>query len=190
MEDKVKDAPAKSKRGDDKNRVITSTKGGDRGQTSLLSGERVSKSHLRIEACGDLDESNAALGLAKAFTKNDRIRSIISAIQKDLVLLGAEMSSAVPGRVKAQIESDNISTIELWIVDLQKEVPLPRHFVDPGVNSVSAALDMARAVTRRAERRMVSLQESGQLQREEVLQYMNRLGFLLYVLARYAEKLP
>lgn len=190
MEHKGKDSAAEEERADGQGKFIASTKRGDRGQTSLLSGERVSKSHLRIEVCGNLDESNAALGLAKAFAKNEQIRSIISAIQKDLVLLGAELSSTEPDRLAEKIEPEHISKIETWIKDLQKEVPLPRHFVDPGANPVSAALDLARSIIRRTERSMVSLQEARQLERAEVLQYMNRLGFLLYTLARYAEKLP
>jgi len=187
--EKANDTQAAKERVDDK-KIIKSTKRGDRGQTSLLSGERVSKSHLRIEVCGNLDESNAALGLAKALAKSEQIRSIISSIQKDLVLLGAELSSTGSARLAAQVEPDHIAKIEVWIEDLQKEVPLPRHFIDPGENPVSAALDLARSVIRRTERSMVSLHEAGELERAEVLQYMNRLGFLLYALARYAEKLP
>lgn len=170
--------------------VINSTKKGDRGETSLLTGERVSKSSIRIEAGGNLDESNAALGLAKAFTKDELIHGIISAVQRELVLVGAELSSAGSRRTAKRIEQEHIAQIEKWIEDLQKDSPLPRRFVDPGANPVSAALDLARAVVRRAERSMVALQESGQLERAEVLKYVNRLGCLLYTLARHAEKSP
>jgi cob(I)alamin adenosyltransferase len=167
---------------------ITSTKRGDRGQTSLLSGERVSKADLRIEACGNLDESNAAMGLAKSLTQNEKIRSLIEAIQKDLIIVGAELSSTQPGRQSTRIEQDRISLLEKWIEELQTEVPLPRSFVDPGANPVSAALDLARSVVRRTERSVVNMQESGELTRPELLSYLNRLGCLLFTLARYAEK--
>lgn len=174
----------------DKIKPIASTKKGDRGQTSLLSGERVSKCNPRIEVCGNLDESNAALGLAKAFAKNEHIRSIISTIQKDLLLLGAELSSTDPKHPTKRIEPKNTEQIEKWIEELQEETPLPRHFVDPGANPASAALDLARSVIRRTERSMVFLQEKGHSEHEEALKYVNRLGFLLYALARHAEEKP
>ena len=98
MADKGKSTRSEKKGADDKTKLITSTKKGDRGQTRLLSGEKVSKSNLRIEACGNLDESNAAMGLAKTFTENEQIRNIISTIQGELVLLGAELSSTDPCR--------------------------------------------------------------------------------------------
>jgi cob(I)alamin adenosyltransferase len=172
----------------DKMSAITSTRKGDRGRTSLLTGERVSKSDPRIEACGNLDESNAALGLAKALTPNDRIRDIISAIQKDLFVLGAELSSTDPAREAKRIEQDHIIQLENWTRELQQEVPLARRFVDPGANPGSAALDLARSVIRRTERSMVVLQEAGQLGRAEALIYINRLGCLVFTLARYLEK--
>ncbi|MGA2403367.1 MAG: cob(I)yrinic acid a,c-diamide adenosyltransferase [Syntrophobacteraceae bacterium] len=188
MEDKGKDTRHKKKGADSKVRLITSTKKGDRGQTRLLSGEKVSKSNLRIEAGGNLDESNAIMGLARAFTENERIRDIISTVQGELVLLGAELSSTNPRLIMKRIELEHISQLEKWINGLQEEVPLAPRFVSPGVNSVSAALDLARSVIRRTERSMVILQEMGQLERAETLKYVNRLGTLLYTLARYSEK--
>ena len=188
MEQNEKELHPDSNKTDDKVSPISSTKRGDRGRTSLLSGERVSKTNLRVEVCGNLDESNAALGLAKAFAQSEQIRNIISTVQKELVILGAELSSTDPGRRAERIEVEHIRRIEKWINDLQKEVPLPRHFVDPGANPVSAALDLARSVVRRTERSMVMLQEAGNAERAEALKYINRLGCLLYTLARHAEK--
>jgi cob(I)alamin adenosyltransferase len=169
--------------------TVTSTKKGDRGRTSLLSGERVSKSSQRIEVCGNLDETNAALGLARAFASHQKVLEIIGEIQKHLLLLGSELSSASPGMRLKRIEEDQIANLEQWIHDLQLEVPLSRGFVDPGQNPTSAALDMARAVARRAERSIVALQESGETTRQEVMSYFNRMGFLLFILARYADKM-
>jgi cob(I)alamin adenosyltransferase len=168
-------------------RIIGSTRKGDRGETTLLSGEKVSKASLRLEAGGNLDESNAAMGLAKSLTKNDKIRDIITRVQEDLILLGSELSSTNPRQAK-RIEADHISQLEHWIEELQIEVPLSPHFVHPGANTVSAALDLARSVVRRTERSMVSLKEAGNLNREEGLTYINRLACLLFTLARYAEK--
>jgi cob(I)alamin adenosyltransferase len=170
-------------------KVVASTKRGDRGRTSLLSGERVSKSSLRIEACGNLDETNAAMGLAKAFSTDEKIRGIIETIQKHLVFLGAELSNTDPARQFQCIEPEQIVYVEKWIHDLQLEVPLSRQFVDPGHNPVSAALHMARAIARRSERSIVALQESGEVTRQEVMSYINRLGCLLFTLAHYAAKM-
>jgi cob(I)alamin adenosyltransferase len=170
-------------------RCITSTKRGDRGRTRLLSGETVSKSSPRIEACGNVDESNAAMGLAKAFAENEKIRNIISTIQGELFLLGAELSCRSPRPNMKRVEQDHITQMEKWIIELQGEVPLERSFISPGANSLSAALDCARSVVRRTERSMVILREMGQLQRSKTLEYINRLGCLLYVMARYAEKI-
>lgn len=190
MEDKGKETQLEKKGANGKIKLVTSTKKGDRGQTSLLSGERVSKSSLRIDVGGNLDESNAALGLARAFAEDELVRNIILTIQRELVLVGAELSSTVPRRPAKRIELEHIQQIEKWIEDLQKDNPLPRRFVDPGANPISAALDLARAVIRRTERSMVTLQEAGELERAEVLKYVNRLGCLLYTLARHTEKSP
>jgi cob(I)alamin adenosyltransferase len=173
----------------DKVKIIPSTRRGDQGRTSLRSGERVSKSSRRIEVCGNLDESNAALGLAKALTQNELIRSIISSVQRDLIILGAEVSSTDADQQPKRIEQIHISQLENWIGELQKTAPLSGRFVDPGANPVSAALDLARSVIRRTERSMVILQEAGKLNRAESLSYVNRLACLVFSLARYAEKL-
>lgn len=177
------------KQGSERVRIITSTRKGDRGETSLLSGERVSKANPRIEIGGNLDESNAALGLAKAFARDETIRSIIGAIQKHMVILGAEISSTHPGREGKEIQDEHIIQAERWTEELQREVPLPRHFVDPGENPVSAALDLARSIVRRTERSMVASQEAGHPLRQQAVVYMNRLGCLVFTLARYAEKM-
>jgi cob(I)alamin adenosyltransferase len=190
LEDKGKNHCPKKSGAESKAKLITSTKKGDRGKTRLLSGEKVSKSNLRIEACGNLDESSSAMGLAKAFTKNEQTRNIISTIQKELIMLGAELASTDPRPNEKRIELEHISQLEKWINDLQKDAPLAPRFVEPGANSVSAALDLARSVIRRTERSVVTLQEMEQLERPEVLKYVNRLGCLLYILARYAEKSP
>lgn len=168
--------------------IIRSTRRGDGGKTKLLSGERVSKSSLRIEAGGNLDESNAALGLAKSLTQNEEIRTIIAAIQRHLVLLGAEISSRDIPCKGSRIAEEQIEQLEKWIEELQKSAPLPRHFVDPGANPVSAALDLARSVIRRTERSMVLLQEKEPSLSKQALSYVNRLACLIFTLARYAEK--
>ncbi|MHC1741608.1 MAG: cob(I)yrinic acid a,c-diamide adenosyltransferase [Syntrophobacteraceae bacterium] len=167
--------------------IIRSTKKGDAGKTSLLSGERVSKTDIRLEVGGNLDESNAALGLAKSLTTHQQIRAIIATLQSHLLMLGSEISCIDPSMFGKRIEEEQILQLEGWIEDLQKEAPLPRRFVDPGGNPVSAAIDLARAIMRRTERSMILMGESGFPLRQELLSYVNRLSFLVFVLARYAE---
>ena len=162
------------------------SKKGDHGRTSLLSGQRVSKASLRPETYGTLDEATSALGLAKASTSNDKIREMIENVQDDLLILGAEMASEES--VSVHIGKDRTLRLEQWIEELQEEVRLPRHFVLPGRNVVSAALDLARSIVRRAERRAIALREAGLLVDQEVHAYLNRLADYLFVLARYGEK--
>ena len=167
--------------------IFTFSKKGDQGKTSLLTGERVSKASLRPETYGTLDEASSALGLVKAFTQNEKIREMVETVQKDLLILGAELSCESGEKKDYQIERDRTLCLERWIEELQKEVPIPRHFICPGKNVVSAAVDLVRTIIRRAERRAVSMREEGLLDHEEVHSYLNRLADYLFVLARYAE---
>ena len=162
------------------------SKRGDHGETSLLSGKRVSKASLRPETYGTLDEATSALGLAKACTQNDKIRQMIENVQDDLVILGAELASEE--NTSVHIGKDRTLRLEQWIEELQKDVHLSRHFVLPGGTMVSAAVDLARSIVRRAERRATAMSEAGLLEDEEVHSYLNRLADCLFVLARYAEK--
>ena len=164
------------------------SKKGDHGETSLLTGERVSKASLRPETYGTLDEASSALGLVKAFTQNEKIKEMVEAIQKDLLTLGAELAYEVGKPNGTKIEPDRTLCLEQWIEELQEEAPLPREFIHPGVNAVSAAADLARTIIRRAERRAIALKEAQLLDHEEVHAYLNRLADYLFVLARYAEK--
>jgi cob(I)alamin adenosyltransferase len=164
------------------------SKRGDSGETSLLTGGRVSKASLRPEAYGTLDEASSAMGMAKAFTGNHSLKEMISAVQEDLLILGAELACEGENQSDYRIESTRTLKLEQWIQKLQGEVPLPRQFVLPGANSVSAAVDLSRTIIRRAERRCVALRESGQLDNPEVHAYLNRLGDFLFTLARYAEE--
>lgn len=168
--------------------VFTFSKKGDQGETSLLTGERVSKASLRPEAYGTLDEASSALGLAKVYTNNETMQKMIAAVQEDLVILGAELSCTEPTKASYSIGADRTQRLEKWIDQLQAEVPIPRQFIFPGTNPASAALDLSRTIVRRAERCVVALKEAGQLQSENPLSYLNRLADLLFTLARYAEK--
>jgi cob(I)alamin adenosyltransferase len=168
--------------------IFVFSKKGDTGETSLLTGARVSKASLRPEAYGTLDEASSALGMAKALTHNPSIKDMIAAVQEDLLVLGADLACEDENRTGYRLEADRTRRLEQWIHSLQGEVPLPRQFILPGANSVSAAVDLSRTITRRAERRCVALKESGQLDNPEVHAYLNRLGDFLFTLARYAEE--
>ncbi|MCE5335828.1 MAG: cob(I)yrinic acid a,c-diamide adenosyltransferase [Desulfobacteraceae bacterium] len=167
--------------------VFTFSTKGDQGTTSLLNGERVSKSSLRPEAYGTLDEASSALGLAKVFTQNSSIRDMIQKVQEDLLILGAQLSDPC-SEPQYVIGKEQIGRLEVWIIELQKEVPLPRKFIYPGVNAASASIDLARTIIRRAERRAMALKEAGELDSPDAHIYLNRLADFLFTLARYAER--
>lgn len=167
---------------------IKFSKKGDQGETSLLTGGRVSKASLRPETFGTIDEANSALGIAKAFTKNKKIREMIENVQEDLKTLGAELASEGRSKKVYYIDSNRTLVLERWIEELQKEVFLPRHFIQPGANAVSAIIDLSRTIIRRAERRAVAMKEEGLLDHSEASTYLNRLADFLFSLARYSEK--
>jgi len=168
--------------------VFTFSKKGDQGQTSLLTGGRVSKASLRPEVYGTLDEASSALGLAKVFTRDATIQEMIRTVQEDLVVLGAELSCEGVAEKQYRIGTERTARLEEWIERLQREVPLPRQFILPGGNPASAAIDLGRTIIRRAERRAVALRESGELDSPDVHSYLNRLADFLFTLARYAEQ--
>jgi len=167
------------------------TKKGDEGQTSLFGGQRVSKSDLRAEAYGTLDEACSALGVVRAATQDEELRAVIHSLQEDLFLLGAELATVPEDRERlrvSQISPEHTARLEALIDERLAKIELPRAFIIPGSSSyIPALLDWARAVIRRGERQIVKLREAHLLDNLEVLKYVNRLGDLLFVLARYQE---
>jgi cob(I)alamin adenosyltransferase len=167
------------------------TKTGDQGETSLMYGRRIPKTDPRIEACGCIDELTAALGLARASCKNEFVAGEILAVQKDLIVVMGELATAhedleryVKDGFKLTTEA-MVNRLTGVIIDLEKDKSLyPKDWVIPGSNAVSAALDLARAVCRRAERAVVVLKDCN----GEILQYLNRLSDLCWILARFIEK--
>jgi len=162
------------------------SKKGDKGETSLLSGERVPKSHPRPEVYGTLDEASAVLGLAKATTSIPAVKEMIQKVQEDLVVLGAELADRRENP-KYSVTGAHIENLEKWIEQLQLEVPLPREFIFAGGSQTGAMVDLARTIIRRAERRVVRLRDSGERVRPEVFSYINRLADFLFTLARYLD---
>jgi cob(I)alamin adenosyltransferase len=166
------------------------SKKGDRGLTSLIGGQRVPKSDPRPEAYGTLDEAASALGLAKASASKEKTREIITRIQKDLLVLGAELATAPEDREKfpGRIAAENADCLERLIAELQDTVEIKKEFILPGETLSGAALDLSRAMIRRAERKAVLLFQEKIIANGEILRFLNRLADLLFVLARFEEK--
>jgi cob(I)alamin adenosyltransferase len=161
---------------------------GDDGTTGLLGGGRAPKDDPRIEAFGTVDEASSALGLARALTAHARVSSICEEVQRGLYALGAELGTN-PQADKAFVTTgpDQVERLEQLIRELESEARMPDGFILPGATPASGALDLARAITRRAERRCLTLERSGGLANREVRRWLNRLSLLLFVLARYEE---
>jgi cob(I)alamin adenosyltransferase len=171
-------------------RIYTRT--GDTGDTALFGGGRVPKDHPRVEAYGDIDELNAAIGFARAIETMPRIDDVLAPIQRDLFALGALL--ATPDREKmrehldkARIDDDRISQLEHAIDAGESELEPLRAFILPGGTPKAAALHLARTTCRRAERRVVTLQADTEIP-PLVVVYLNRLSDLLFVLARVANR--
>ena len=171
------------------------TKTGDKGETSLMYGHRVSKSDARVDAYGCIDELTAALGLARSVSTDKFISDEILAVQKDLIVVMGELATAQKDRERYVKDGFQLTTaamvdrVTAVIVVLEKDDSLyPKDWVIPGATLVSAALDFARVTCRRAERHIAGFSTSGLQFNIEILRYLNRLSDLLWILARYVEK--
>ncbi|MFH1519384.1 MAG: cob(I)yrinic acid a,c-diamide adenosyltransferase [Candidatus Omnitrophota bacterium] len=167
------------------------TKKGDKGKTGLWQGPRVSKDHIRIEACGTLDELSSCLGLSKSMIKDRQAKKIIEDIQKNLFILGTEIVTETKSlnKLKQRIDNSFIGCIDKIIKGLEDEKNLKIGcFQLPGENTLASSLDICRAVTRRAERRVITLSRKKLLRNKYILTYLNRLSDLFYLLARKFEQ--
>ena len=170
----------------------TFNKRGDRGETSLLHGVRVAKSDDRCEVYGTVDEAVSMLGLAKNFCRLE-VKDLVESLQRDLFVIGTEMATpqehypqtVARGKV---VTPEMVQRLEDMIDDFEAKIDMPRDFVIPGGCVSSAALDVARTVVRRAERRAVAFKQTGGFTNEEILKYLNRLADIIFVLARYEEQ--
>ena len=168
-------------------RIYTTT--GDDGTTGLLYGGRISKADLATEAYGTTDEAVAAMGLARSLCEESALREDILAVQRDLFVVGADLAANPRARAKLSPEVSLVTDamvrrLEARIDDLVAEQPLPEVFIVPGADPGSAALDLSRSVVRRAERRVVEMEQAGRAVNPEIRRYLNRLSDLLFVLAR------
>jgi cob(I)alamin adenosyltransferase len=170
------------------------TKTGDDGTTGLLYNRRVSKCHPRVEAYGSVDELNAALGAARALMPESALGRQLIAIQKDLVILMGELATAPEDLPRFVKDGFSVVTPALTIPldEIVREIESQnvsfKHWATPGANPVAAALDVARATCRRAERRVCALREAGEAANNEILIFLNRLSDALWLMARRAEQ--
>ena len=165
------------------------TRTGDAGETSLFDGSRVRKDDARVEAYGEVDELNAWLGLARSGLPTGDLDEELARIQRDLFALGAELADPkdkIAKRVtKATVTDTDVDRLEQSIDRFELEVAPLRQFILAGGTPAGAALHVARAVCRRAERRVISLQPPVE---SVLLKYINRLSDLLFVMARVVNK--
>ena len=169
------------------------TRTGDDGTTGLLYGGRVGKDGAGPAAYGEVDEAVSALGLARAEAEpGSELAELLVRLQRELFVVGAELATAPDNRRKLKpgvslVTAEMVEALEPLIDDLTARYEAPQEFVLPGENRVAAALDLARAVVRRAERATVAAARDGWLEQSYVLAYLNRLADLVYTLARWQE---
>ena len=169
------------------------TKTGDNGTTALMYGRRVAKNHARVEAYGTVDELNAALGLARATAVQDFVSGNLLAIQKELVILMGELAVANDDLARyvkggfSLVTPAMTAKLDALVQAIEAQDVSFKGWATPGATQNSAALDMARTVCRRAERRVCDLQAAGEMKNDEILIFLNRLSDLLWLFARWVE---
>jgi cob(I)alamin adenosyltransferase len=167
------------------------TKTGDEGLTGLFGGPRVSKDAPRIETYGTIDELNAALGAARAENLPAEIEQCLAAVQNELFAIGAELATPRPAEKGMILLTDeHVAHLERAIDQLELLLPPLTQFILPGGNKAAAALHVARGICRRAERRVVTLSSTPEIEfSPRIIHYLNRLGDYLFVAARAANHL-
>jgi cob(I)alamin adenosyltransferase len=165
------------------------TKTGDEGETGLYGGGRVRKDHARLEAFGTVDELNAAIGVLRAELLNDDIQSLLESIQNQLFNLGAELATPDPENLPNKIGATQIEALEKSIDRFEDELQPLKNFILPGGTRVAGVLHLARTICRRAERRVITMQELiDETISQQIVIYLNRLSDLLFVLARVVNR--
>ncbi len=165
------------------------TKSGDKGSTSLYSGERVLKDNLRVECYGTIDEANSMLGMAYSLSSNSYVRTTLNQLQKKLFVVCAELATVETSdiKLKEKINNSDVQTLEEIIDNCILFIGKQNAFVVPGVNTSSSALHVARTIVRRAERLIIRLSNSEGVS-DTLRKYINRLSDCVYSLARYEEQ--
>ena len=169
------------------------TRFGDSGETSLLYGGRVSKNDPHTEAYGTTDEAVSAMGLARAMSQDQRVKEVLRELQRELFTIAAELATE-PDKYQLfqqhfkPVTPEMVANLEKTNDSLEEGIEMPNVFILPGGSAASAAIDLARCIVRSAERRVVALREAGKLTNDIIISYLNRLGDLLFVLARYEDR--
>ena len=156
---------------------------GDDGTTGLIGDRRVSKADLRLEVIGSLDELNSFIGNAKCSLKDEFVRMMLETIQRDLYSIMAELANISGAEIKKAVFDElRVLYLEKTLEDLGKGVEMPNGFILPGETQQAAAFGLCRSVTRRAERRVVDLNQQARLGNPQILRYLNRLSSLFFLL--------
>jgi len=155
---------------------------GDDGTTGWLGKGRLPKDHMRIEAVGSVDEASAAIGLARAAARDPRTAPVLLDTQRDLHQLMGEVAADPKNASRFRFDAQRVEWLERQIDAVGSGVDMPGEFIVPGDSPVGAALALARAVVRRAERRMVVLLKNGLVTNPALQQYLNRLSSLMFIL--------
>ena len=161
------------------------TKTGDKGETGRFDGTRVPKNDPLIEVNGTIDECNSTIGVARSFNTEERLDGILKDFQSLLIVSGSEVTNVQNDERLPFITDANITDLENLIDELEEEIPPLTQFILPAGEKVSAHLHLARTVSRKVERRLVTLQETVEVNKT-LLAYFNRLSDTLFVLARHA----
>jgi len=169
------------------------TRTGDTGDTGLLYGGRVRKTDARVDAYGAGDEAVSALGLARALCGDERVKSEIHLIQRDMFIVNSELATSTESRHLLEkhfptVGAEMTQRIDELLAELEEAVELPRSFIIPGGSAGSGGIDLARTIVRRTERATVALLDSGELANAEVAKYLNRLSDCLFMLARFEDR--
>ncbi len=165
-----------------------STKRGDGGQTGLAGGIRVSKANVRVEAYGSVDELNTVLGFARSICEDAEIVGWVETLQRTLFRLGSALATPPNSKkVPPVISAEDVEFVTSLVHKTEAIEGILADWSLPGAHTQSAAFEMARTVCRRAERNTVRLVEAGEVVKEEILAYLNRLSDLLWLLARRIE---
>ncbi|MFC7064234.1 cob(I)yrinic acid a,c-diamide adenosyltransferase [Halobacillus seohaensis] len=170
------------------------TRSGDKGQTSLIYGDRVAKNDLRVESYGTCDEANSSIGVALSHLEREEwedkksFMAVMHKIQTILFHVGAELATPKGKEVQWQLKKEHIDELEKHIDQWDENLTPLKNFILPSGHEASAGLHMSRTIARRAERMAVALESEGELNNPLVVSYLNRLSDLLFVAARYVNQ--
>lgn len=165
------------------------TKTGDKGETGLFGGKRISKDSLRIAAYGEIDELNSVLGICRVINKIVEIDKVLHQLQREICDLAADLATPLDEKLSVpRMKKSQVQQIEDWIDEISNKVEPLKNFILPGGSILASYLHFARAVCRRAERTIVALQKKEEISKN-IAEYVNRLSDLMFVMARYMNRL-